>query len=189
MLVAAIIIILELQIWKGPHGPLRSVPVREAQWRIELPVLSSAARSLNHWAIQQFSVLIWKIIVSSSPLLFLLFQGICFIYGSSRWCQSSGQMANKHNCNWQVSLVQLTQKPTLRHLKALLGSVSACFSHLQVWLQLSVVAGWTVVLSPGWGMCSWCEAFSSMDGCITALCLSHKDWTLCVLQMLLEWLY
>ena len=33
------LIILELQSWKKPHGSLSPAPVKEAQWRIELPTI------------------------------------------------------------------------------------------------------------------------------------------------------
>ena len=43
-----IIIILELQSWKGPYGLLSPAPVKEAQWGIKLPTSGSAAGCLSH---------------------------------------------------------------------------------------------------------------------------------------------
>ena len=43
-----IIIILELQSWKGPNGSLSPDPVKEAQWGIEFPTSGSATGCLRH---------------------------------------------------------------------------------------------------------------------------------------------
>ena len=55
-----IIIIIELQSWKGPYGSSSPTPVKEAQWGIKLTTLGSATRDLNHRAIQQFVYIFWK---------------------------------------------------------------------------------------------------------------------------------